>query len=187
VTEPTPLPTDEELVAGMARGEQACLSDLYDRYAGLMLGVSVRMLRDRAEAQDLVHDVLLEAWGAADRYDRRRGTVKTWLMIRLRSRALDRVRSARISKRVDHDGTNLPEPKTAPPEDASGSPDRQRVQAVLAELPDAQRAVIELSYFGGLSGSEISEQLGVPLGTVKSRTAAALVKLRAALAEGGGS
>jgi RNA polymerase sigma-70 factor, ECF subfamily len=175
-------PTDAELVAAMARGEQAAIESLYDRHAGLMMGVAMRMLKERAAAEDLVHDVFLEAWRAANSFDRARGTVRTWLMVRLRSRALDRLRSARVTRQVDTGGERLPEPEDGPKMDTGGL-DRERVRIAVAELPEPQRAVLELAYYRGLSSTEVAEVLGVPVGTVKSRTAAAFRKLRAALGE----
>lgn len=176
------LPTDAELVAAMARGEQSAVEALYDRHAGLMMGVAVRMLSNRSAAEDLVHDVFLEAWRAANSFDRDRGTVKTWLMVRLRSRALDRLRSVSVTRRVDTGGERLPEPEDGPTLDTSGL-DRERVRAALADLPDPQRHVVELAYYRGLSSTEVAEVLGVPVGTVKSRTAAAFRKLREVLGE----
>ncbi len=183
-TEPV---SDAALVEAMARGDQGALSELYDRFCSLMMAVAVRVLADRAAAEDLVHDVFLEAWRASAGYDRKRGTVKTWLLVRLRSRALDRVRSAAVSKRVDHGDGDVPEPdRSRRADDPSLGPDRAIVRRVVAELPENQRVVLELAYFEGLSGSEIAARLGVPIGTVKSRTAAGLSKLREAL-QGGAS
>jgi RNA polymerase sigma-70 factor (ECF subfamily) len=177
--------SDHALVAAMARGNAEALSELYDRYSGLMMAVGLRVLSNRAMTEDLVHDVFLEAWRVSATYDRARGTVKTWLLIRLRSRALDRVRSAAVSRRVDHGGVDLPEPDQDPREnDPTQRHDRLRIRRIVAQLPEVHREVIELAYFQGLSGSEISERLGLPLGTVKSRTAAGLSRLRATLDDG---
>jgi RNA polymerase sigma-70 factor (ECF subfamily) len=150
-----------------------------------MFSVALRMLGSRAAAEDLVHDVFLEAWRASSSFDPRRGTLRTWLMVRLRSRALDRLRSVGLTRRVDTGGEQLPEPKTAPAEDPELSPDRHAVRGVVAELPSPQRQVIELAYFSGLSASEIADRIGVPIGTVKSRTAKALASLRTEVAMGG--
>ncbi|MEZ4468804.1 MAG: sigma-70 family RNA polymerase sigma factor [bacterium] len=91
---------DTRLVLGMAQGDKSALGQLYDRHAPLLLGVALRLLGDRPEAEDLVHDVLIEAWQRADTYDPARASVRSWLLLRLRSRALDRLRSARISRRA---------------------------------------------------------------------------------------
>ncbi len=175
---------DVELIAEAARGEVHALSALYDRYCGLLLAMAQRMLSDRAAAEDLVHDVFMEVWRNCSRFDRSRGTVRTWILVRLRSRALDKLRSATTRREVTTDDVapNEPAPQN---EDPALAPDRQAVRRALAELPQEQRQVIELSYFYGLSSSEIAEKMGSPLGTVKSRTAAGLAKLRQAMAVGG--
>lgn len=173
-------PSDADLAAAMARGDRDAIRQLYDRHAGLMLGVAIRLLSNRSAAEDLVHDVFLEAWRNAGSYDLARGTVRTWLMVRLRSRALDRLRSAAWSRRVDT-GDRLPEPEHQPSDEPTGSGDRDRVRLALAELPEPQRRVVELAYYRGLSSTEVAAVLGLPVGTVKSRTAAAFRKLRAAL------
>lgn len=168
---------DIELIEEAARGEADALSALYDRFSGLLLTMAIRMLGDRAMAEDLVHDVFMEVWRNASRYDRSRGTVRTWVLVRLRSRALDRLRSASSRREVPTDDVT-PREAAAELEDPALEPDRAAVRVALAELPDEQRKVLELSYFHGLSSSEIAERMGSPLGTVKSRTAAALAKLR---------
>jgi RNA polymerase sigma-70 factor (ECF subfamily) len=171
---------DVELVHEAARGEVRALSALYDRFSGLLLAMAHRMLGDRAMAEDLVHDVFVELWRNADRYEPSRGTVRTWALVRLRSRALDRIRSARSRREIAVE--EVPRDVDADPgEDPTLAPDRAAVRRALAELPDEQREVLELGYFHGLSASEIAQRMGSPLGTVKSRTAAGLAKLRAAI------
>lgn len=171
---------DVAVIGEAARGQVQALATLYDRYAGLLLSMANRMLGDKTMAEDLVQDVFMEVWRRAHAFDSSRGSVRTWLLVRLRSRALDRLRSARHRREVTVDDVS---PKEAAPsaEDPELSPDRALVREVIKTLPDEQRLVIELSYFQGLSSSEIAERMGSPLGTVKSRTAAALGKLRAAM------
>jgi len=143
-----------------------------------MLGIAIRIVRDRREAEDLLHDVFLEAWRSAKDFDPKRGRVRTWLTIRMRSRALDLQKSARVSRNAGDDGLDT----VVDDVDASAAPDHARVREVLGELPVDQREVIELAYFQGLSCSEIATKVQIPIGTVKSRVAAALAKLRSALA-----
>jgi RNA polymerase sigma-70 factor (ECF subfamily) len=166
---------DVLLVRAIAGGDREALARLYDRYASILLALALRIIRDRREAEDLLHDVFLEVWRSAKDYDLTRGRVRTWLIIRMRSRALDVTKSARVSRR-----SSDPEviDRVADESDVSGSPDRQRVRAALAELGADQRQVLELAYFEGQSCSEIAERIGIPIGTVKSRLAAALGKLR---------
>jgi RNA polymerase sigma-70 factor (ECF subfamily) len=174
-----PVSDDQLLVARAADGDSSALATLYDRFAPSMLAVGERILGSAREAEDLVHDVFLEAWLRARYYDPARGTVRTWLMMRLRSRALDRRRSAQRARSVDldelrHEG----KPSDSPP--GSGV-DARRLHTLLADLAPDQRTVLELSYFEGHSCSEIATALGVPLGTVKSRMARAIAQLRTSL------
>jgi RNA polymerase sigma-70 factor, ECF subfamily len=175
---PEPAATDDDdiaLIHAMANGDRAALAALYDRHAPTMLALGMRVLKNRGEAEDLLHDVFLEVWRSAKDYDLNRGRVRTWLVIRMRSRALDVVKSARVSRRAGDDQTLE---RVVAEHDPSASPDQARVRAALADLSVDQRAVLELAYFDGLSCSEIAANLSVPIGTVKSRLAAGLTKLR---------
>ena len=174
---------DVELVVAAAGGDRGALAQLYDRYAALLLGVAQRILGSPREAEDLVHDVFLEAWKQAGHYDASRGSVRTWLLMRLRSRALDRKKSA-ANRAISMEAPGELAEREVSPEDPALAPDRTRVRRVLLALPLEQRAVLELAYFAGLSSSEIATRLGTPIGTVKSRVAAALSKLRAELGAG---
>lgn len=146
-----------------------------------MLAIASRMLRDTNEAEDLVHDVFMEAHRKAGDYDPERASVKTWLTVRLRSRALDRLRSARVSRTDSLDAKPAPERFARVSAHLSRMGDQGKLAGVLAELPEAQREVLELAYFEGLSSREIGERLGIPTGTVKSRTRAAFQALRLVL------
>lgn len=178
VVSPAADDDDVALVRAVAAGDRAALARLYDRYASILLALALRIIRDRREAEDLLHDVFLEVWRSAKDYDLARGRVRTWLIIRMRSRALDVTKSARVSRR-----SGDPEvlDRMVAEGDVAGSPDRQRVRAALAELSADQRQVLELAYFDGQSCSEIAERIGIPIGTVKSRLAAGLGKLRQTL------
>lgn len=166
----------------MARGDASALSALYDRYAPILLALTERILGRSGEGEDLVHEVFLEAWRKSASYDAGRASVKAWLVLRMRSRCLDHRKSARVSRRAQgSEETWLKD--SAGTGDASLAPDRARVREVLVNLPAEQRAVLLLGYFEGLSSSEMAEQLGIPIGTVKSRAAAGLAALRASLTE----
>jgi RNA polymerase sigma-70 factor (ECF subfamily) len=174
---------DVALVHAMARGDAAALALLYDRYAGYMLALAQRIVGRGAEAEDVIHDVFLEAWRHAANYDSARGSVKSWLLLRTRSRCLDVQKSARVSRQVTGlDDSWLAELGNASV-DGAATPDRARIRKVLVALPPEQREVLLLGYFEGLSSSEIAERVGVPVGTVKSRVAAALAALRVAFSD----
>lgn len=174
---------DAALVAAIGAGDRDALAALYDRFAGGLLGLAARVLADRREAEDLLHDVFIEVWRQAAGYDARRGTVRAWLYTRLRARALDRARARRFRPTA---AAQPAEASTSPDELA---PDRRALLGALRSLPPEQCDVIALAYFEGLSSTEISGRLGIPVGTVKSRTAAALGRLRAGVPRGapGGS
>ena len=176
---------DGERIARILRGEEAALAELYDRYGGLMLGVALRILPTREAAEDIVHDVFLEAWRSAESYDPARGSVRSWLLIRLRSRCLDRRRLAQNARAIPVADLRALDRPEAPEEAADLSPDRARVRAALARMSADQRAVLELAYFEGLTSAEIAGRVGVPIGTVKSRMAAAIGRLQAAIGAGG--
>jgi RNA polymerase sigma-70 factor (ECF subfamily) len=171
---------DEVLVAAMAAGDRAALATLYERHSSLLLGLALRIVRERREAEDLLHDVFLEAWRTAKDFDPKRGRVRTWLAIRMRSRALDLQKSARVSRNTGDGGLEL-----LVDEVDAASPDHGRVRRALAELGTDQRRVLELAYFEGLSCTEIAERVAIPVGTVKSRIAAGLDRLRSGLLSAG--
>jgi RNA polymerase sigma-70 factor (ECF subfamily) len=164
-------------------GDHEALGRLYDRHAPVMLALGERILGSRREAEDLLHDVFVEVWQKAGDYDPTRGKVATWMRLRMRSRALDRVRSA-VRKEKATEITDRLVGSVNPAEQDGG--DRSTLHAALAALPEEQSTVILLSYFAGMSATEIAERVGIPTGTVKSRTAAAMQKLRKALREATG-
>jgi len=173
---------DELLLAAVARGDEPALASLYDRHASAMLGVALRVMRNRTDAEDLVHDVFVEAWHKARDFDASRGSVRSWLLLRLRSRGIDRLRSleaarrhAMAAKQQSDDGL----PAGVPP--IWDTPDRARACAALDGLPEDQRTLIELAYFQGMTCSEMAAHRKIPLGTVKTRIAAGMAKLRQAL------
>lgn len=170
---------DIALIAAMAAGDRTALARIYSRYGGFLFALALRILRERGEAEDLLHDVFLEAWRCAKDFDPKRGSVRTWLAIRTRSRALDRKKSARVSRNAGDKQLEVASGTARQP-----NPDSQRVRNALATLTEDQRRIVDLAYFEGLSCSEISENIGIPIGTVKSRLAAGLHRLRDALGEG---
>lgn len=161
-------------------GDRRAISDLYDRHAASMLGLAMRILRDRSDAEDLVHDVFLEAWKRSTSYSAQQGSLRNWLLTRVRSRAIDRLRSLNVVRRHAHMErvTRQDDPAAAQTDDASTMPDGRRARAAVAALPEPQRVVLELAYFEGLSCAEIAQRCETPLGTVKSRLLAGMRSLR---------
>ena len=175
-------PTDAELVQGLARGDAAALGQLYDRYVAVMVALATRILGRSAEVEDLVHEVFLETWRRAADYDAERASVRGWLLLRTRSRALDLRKSARLSRQVANGESAWLEQLSAPGADTALGAERGQLQRALLTLTAQQRQILLLGYFEGRSSSEIAQLLAIPIGTVKSRVAAALAQLRAALA-----
>lgn len=164
---------DIAVLRSLASGDKQALGVLYDRHAGMMLALGVRIIGVRREAEDLLHDVFLEAWHHAQDYAPERGTVRAWLVVRARSRALDR-RAKNVRQ------APLPEGRAEIAADAPGvdASDGERVRRGVAALPAELTAIVELAYYEGLSSSQIAAKLGVPIGTVKSRMARAVAFLR---------
>jgi RNA polymerase sigma-70 factor (ECF subfamily) len=185
-----PPEDDNALAAALARGDRAALGQLYDRHAAVLLGLGFRILGDRGRAEDVLHDVFLEAWNHASDFDPARGTVRAWLATRMRSRALDRraagLRQQRLAEEASHEAA-----ATQTPTDAGASGDTGldggRIQTFVSGMPSELSVIIELAYFQGLSSSETARRLEIPLGTVKSRMARALALLRHDLGAPGGS
>lgn len=162
------------LLQRLATGDKSALSEMYDRYAGLVNGLALRIVRDVAEAEDVVQEVFLQIWRQADRYDPARGKPEAWLCTITRSRALDRLRR-RTSRREEVE-------EAAPPSSSTPRTDEALiVRQALGQLSDEQRYALELAYYQGLTQTEIAETLGEPLGTVKTRIRTAMIRLRTTL------
>lgn len=175
---------DVSLVRDIAAGSETALAHLFDRYSGLLLALSGRILGGSADAEDAVQDTLLQVWRQAERYDPRRSSVSTWLVLLNRSRCIDRLRSRNAGDRaVDRLEFEVGDPHESPaaPGAVWNGERRLRVQRELAQLPAEQQEVLQLAFYEGLSQSEISAKTGIPLGTVKTRTLLAMRKLRSAL------
>lgn len=167
---------DEVLVRRVAEsGDERAFSELYDRYVGLVYGAGIRYLRERAHAEDLVQEVFLSVWRGAGSFDATKAGFATWIYRITRNRATDHVRRRR--SRVRTVGSDFPiEPEEADPAgDLSRSFD---IAAALSRLTPVHREVLTLAYMEGLTQREISRRTDTPLGTVKSRTTAALLALR---------
>lgn len=172
------------LVLQIARGDRQAFGRFYDRYGSLVFTFAMRLLRVRSEAEDLLQEVFLQAWRQAATYSPERGSPEAWLVTITRSRAIDKLRSMRkreksITRTDTVEGTEI---GARVESGAAQSEAKLAVQDALAGLPEAQRRVLELAYFDGLTQSEIAARLGEPLGTVKTRMRAGLERLRGLLA-----
>jgi RNA polymerase sigma-70 factor (ECF subfamily) len=173
---------EAKLVARVARGDRGAFAQLYALYSPLLLALGMRVVKSRAEAEDVLHDVFLEVWKRAGDYDPQRGSVRAWLAMRMRSRSLDKQKSPRVTRAVPFEDSGA-EARPAPEMDPGLKMERERVRAALGNLSLDQRSVVDLAYFQGLGVVEIGEKLGVPVGTVKSRLSAARERLRGVLEE----
>ena len=171
--------SDAELLRLVAGGDEAALASIYDQYASILLGLLLRILRSRGEAEDVLQEVFLQVWRRAGDFDESRGRGFTWLVTLARSRAIDRLRALDSRSRTAAASASEPSDFVS---DASAdtfrAEQREIVQAALAQLPDEQRRTLLLAYEEGLTQTEIAERTGQPLGTVKTRTRSGLMKLR---------
>jgi RNA polymerase sigma-70 factor (ECF subfamily) len=179
--------SDQELLVRIGAGDTVAIGLLYDRYAATLLPLTLRIVRDRAEAEDVLHDAFIAVSERAGQYSSDRGSVAAWLVTLARNLAIDRTR------RRDRRGTLAREviahepvaPPESPESQTADALERTKIRRALATLPAAQRATLEVAFFEGLSYPEIAARENVPLGTIKSRAARALAALREALvAEG---
>jgi RNA polymerase sigma factor (sigma-70 family) len=176
--------SDEALVALVARGVDGALGELYDRYGRIAYGLSLRVVRDPALAEDAVQEAFLAIWRTAERFVAERSRASTWIMTLVHRRAVDLVR--REQPRRAEPLETAPQPSGETTEDEVWLRlQRQHVQEALRRLPDTQREAIELAYYGGFTQAELADRLGEPLGTIKSRMFAGLSRLRDVLAETG--
>lgn len=180
---------DDQLVGLVAEKDADALEALYDRYGRAAYSLARRILTDGTLAQDVVQEVFLSLWRDARRFDAGRGTVATYLLSMTHHRAVDAVRreeSLRRWRTTDEALELEPDPKANSVEDEVESAERRaEVRAALAVLPPAQREALLLAYFGGYTQREVAALVGVPLGTVKTRMAAGMRKLKEALQDAG--
>jgi RNA polymerase sigma factor (sigma-70 family) len=178
---------DRELIAGIADGSEDDFRRLFRRYGPTALGLATRVVRDPALAEEIVQEAFLAVWRAPAAYDTALGSVRSWLMGIVHHRAVDATRREAARRRRDEAPVMADRPIELEDDviEEIDLPDqRRRVREALDLLPPTQREVVELMYFEGLTQSQISERLSVPLGTVKSRTLLAMRRLRTTLAGG---
>src|SRR5205823_6295270 len=203
--------SDPELGAALAAGDQSALARLYDSYGALAYSVALRVLGDPGRAEDVVQDCFLKLWNNAERFDARRGSLRTWLITAVRNRSIEYlrgrgaherqereipldagVRNRRVGSRRgggahERQGREIPldaeatGPGSDPWHEVATAIERDVIREALASLPGEQRQAVELAYFGGYSHREIAEMIRVPLSTVKGRMRLALEKLHSYL------
>ena len=175
---------DARLADRIRAGQAEALGELYDAHASTALATALRVVGDREEAEDVVHDAFVAVWRKIDRFDATRGSLRAWLMTVVRNRAIDRVRARRPRMDLD-DADERSLLRTGPNptwEAALRRTSAIEVRAAMAALPDEQRRALELAYFEGYTYREVAEVTGVPPGTANGRLRLALAKLRDALA-----
>ena len=179
---------DGQLVELVAQQDAGALEALYDRYGRAAYSLARRILTEETLAQDVVQEVFLSLWRDARRFDAGRGTVATYLLSMTHHRAVDVVRREENLRRwrTSDEGLELaPDPKARVEDEVEASERRAEVRAALKDLPDPQRQALLLAYFGGYTQREVAALVEVPLGTVKTRMAAGMRKMKEALSDAG--
>jgi len=175
---PLPGPSDSELIRAMLRRDQSACGALYDRYSRLVFSVALRVTNDRAVAEDIVHDLFLQLWRTPEKFDGARGQLAPWLAVMARNRAIDWLRRQKVS--VDPEDVVLTSGcDTA--DEVERAQIVEKVRGILKEMPEAQRDVLELAFFGGMTHVDIATKTGEPLGTIKSRIRAGIMMIRRAV------
>ena len=172
-------PSDEVLLERVRGKSQQAMADVFDRYGGIVYSVALRVLKDPGHAEDVMQEIFFKLWSEPDAFVRGRGSLCGWLVVIARNRAIDKIRGRRPTDSTDDvvllSNTNL-----------ASETERNvlmgKVREFLKDLPSEQQKSLNLAYFEGMTHSEIAEQTGDPLGTVKTRIRQALIGLRKALA-----
>lgn len=177
--------SDEILAVQAARGNSAALEALYDRYASIVLGLTIKIVGDRAVAEDVLQETFWKVWKSADTYQPERGSFTSWLFRIARNLAIDAYRRRTTQPQAipdTNDGESaleqVPDPDMNVAEEAQLKIQNKRVRLALASLPGVQRQVIELAYFYGMTRQEIAQATGEALGTIHTRARLGLQKLR---------
>jgi RNA polymerase sigma-70 factor, ECF subfamily len=174
------LLADEELISLVAHSDASAFAILYDRHARAAYSLAYRMMGEKHAAEDLLQDALLKVWRGATSYRSERASVRTWILSIVHNRAIDQLRST-ASRRRTQERVEAEAPSSQPSEAFSEvwrNTQRDQVREALGTLPQEQLKIVELAYYSGYTHVEISEMLGVPLGTVKGRMRLGLKKIR---------
>jgi RNA polymerase sigma-70 factor (ECF subfamily) len=177
---------DEDLMGRVQEGDARAFEVIFDRHGDVAFSLAYRMCGRHAIAEDVVQDAFLSLWRSGARYDRTRGSVRSWVLGVVHNRAIDLFRreSTRTGRDVsDEQAVQRLSSGESTEREVQRRDDAAQVQAALSELPAEQRQVIQLAYYGGFSHTEISTMLDLPAGTVKGRMRLGLTKLRVSLAD----
>lgn len=175
-----------ELLKRSSRGDESAFAEWYDATSSRAFGLAVRVLRDRAQAEEVTQETYLDCWRHASRFDSAKGSALAWLLTIVHRKAVDRVRSAEAAGRRDaaygHRAVPVAHDETA--ESATASIEATRVRSALADLTTRQREAVELAFLGGYTHTEVAAMLELPVGTAKTRIRDGLIRLRDALGVG---
>ena len=177
--------SDQRLLALIASGDRAAFGEFYDRFSPRIFGLLLRLVRNRAEAEDVLQEVFLNVWRNAGRYDPKLAEPAVWLMLTARSRAIDALRKRTSqSATAEASARDAGEPVAKPGPAEDDMTRWQRVSQAMATLPSEQSDAIGLAFHGGLTCAQIAALRGVPIGTVKTRIRLGMIKLRDAVSRG---
>jgi RNA polymerase sigma-70 factor, ECF subfamily len=188
--EPQPgTPTDVDLMIGIQAGDPDALSQLYDRYSGIMKALILRVIHNDTEADDLLQEVFMEIWNQAKTFSAQKGKPLGWMVTLTRRRAIDALRKKQAYARAEERLKAAPEQQplawvqNTTAEDITSGDRRALMAKVIQSLPEAQQQVIDLAFFQGMSQREIAAHTNIPLGTVKTRLELGLKKIYDSLKE----
>ena len=167
--------SDQALIDRVRVREQRAMTEIFDRYAGLVYSAALRVLKDSGHAEDVMQEIFFQLWRNPDSFSPSRGSLVTWLLVVARNRAIDHLRQRKPGETVD-------EVVIASSMQLENETERnlimQRVRGILNDLPREQQQSLQMAFFDGLTHTEIAEKTGQPLGTVKTRIRSALISLR---------
>jgi len=176
--DPKAFSSDTAMMSAMRSGDQKAMAQLYDRYSAMVYAVALRVLGDAGAAEDVLQEVFMQLWRNPGTFDSSRGNLAAWLSVITRNRAID-------SLRKRHPETDIEDVMVSVEPDLASEADRARalgkVRGALSSMPPAQRSALEMSFFEGLTHTEIASKTGEPLGTIKTRIRAGLLALRRSL------
>ena len=170
----------ESLLRDVAEGDRAAFAQIYDRISSRVLGLIIRVLRDRAQSEEVMQEVFLEIWQGAAKFDANRGSGMAWVLTMAHRRAIDRIRASQKSHERDLKIgiRDMERDFDSVSESVEIRVENERVKRAMSRLTPLQREAVILAYYGGYSHSEMAQILGIPLGTVKTRLRDGMIRLR---------